>query len=71
MTDADRRWVCEALEMLARVIGEGVGKTETQLAKKLREEIGQLRAEITLLQAHKMPKEGSVESLRGRHVRVA
>ena len=40
--------------MVAGVIGEGVGKTETEIVKKLREEIVGLRAEIEILRQHKL-----------------
>jgi hypothetical protein len=54
MTDQDRQWVFRQLKMVAGVIGEGVGKTETEIVKKLREEIVGLRAEIEILRQHKL-----------------
>ena len=54
MTDQDRQWVFRQLEMVAGVIGKGVGKTETEIVKKLREEIVGLRAEIGILRQHKL-----------------
>jgi hypothetical protein len=65
-------WVWQRLEELAGIIGEGVATTQNDIVKKLREEIGQLRAEVTLLNAHKASKsdvsEGSIMSLRNRRV---
>ena len=54
MTDQDRQWVFRQLEMVAGVIGEGVGKTETEIVKNFREEIVGLRAEIEILRQHKL-----------------
>ena len=54
MTNQDRQWVSRQLKMVAGVIGEGVGKTETEIVKKLREEIVGLRAEIEILRQHKL-----------------
>ena len=54
MTDQDRQWVFRQLKMVAGVIGEGVGKTETEIVKNLREEIVGLRAEIEILRQHKL-----------------
>jgi hypothetical protein len=85
MTESDHQWVRERIEATVIMIAEEVIRRECELRVEiiarrdailadiaaLREEAGQLRAAVTLLEAHKMPKEGSVESLRGRHVRVA
>ena len=74
MTDTDRQWVRELVreyvDAVVTVIGAEVGKCDTEVAKVLRKEIGELRAEIEVLRAHKpsKPTEGSITSLRGRHV---
>ena len=54
-------WVWQRLEELAGIIGEGVATTQNDIVKKLREEIGQLRAESDV-------SEGSIMSLRNRRV---
>jgi hypothetical protein len=47
MVDAvDAAWVQTRLENFAGVIGAEVGKTQTEIVRKLREEIAGLRAEI-------------------------
>jgi arginine repressor len=73
MDESDRQWVQQRLEALAGLIGEEVGKTQTEIVRKLREEIGQLRASISLLEALKAAKpdvaiEGVVPMQRSRHV---
>ena len=59
------------------MIGAETAKNENKLAKVLREEIGQLRADLEILRQNKANKpddasvEGSLTSLRGRNVNAA
>jgi BMFP domain-containing protein YqiC len=50
---ADKAWVQAQLETLASVIGAEVGASQTEIVKKLREELANLRADIESLRQQK------------------
>ena len=58
-----RAFTMTALEDVCDMLGEEVGKTQTEIVKKLREEIAELRADLTLLQSI---VRGEVKQLKGK-----
>jgi hypothetical protein len=70
MTDDDRRWVWQRLEEFASMLGEEVAKTENEIVRKLREEMGLLRNEIEALKKASKPDVSlkGVVPLRDRNV---
>ena len=79
MTEADRQWVRDYIEAVTKMIAEEVIRRENELRVEIIKrrdqiwaDIAALRADLTILQAlHKasnVSPEGSVTSLRGRHV---
>ena len=58
-----RAFTMTALGDVCDMLGEEVGKTQTEIVKKLREEIAELRADLTLLQSI---VRGEVKQLKGK-----